>query len=344
MEKVSCKQIQSTPVRSIFRRIWTLRSTTESKDIAKEFIPTKQTFQIKPEEASSSRVGNVISSAGQSLIRTDQTSPTGGRHGGSEKDENKKTVKEILYDRAPHLKSLIESIEPAIIRNFRTIRFHLRRADPKVTGMVDFSVLKNILSKSDISFTKEEEFHLLEYFDSHLSGRINYREFLRIFVWAMFKMMVLCHPIANVNVVIWSLYTHGSIPSSTDQEDRPTHTFPNDLKNNSFSEEDQKGENQDDDSGTRIEDLSKSYENLDVINSTKSDSLDFGLENKSTDTIPLDPNTIISEQKGMNVDSREISTEADYVLEDFQSSSETNSKIEQPKVLRNLDSDNTEKE
>ncbi|GFV99141.1 EF-hand calcium-binding domain-containing protein 6 [Trichonephila clavipes] len=203
------------------------------KTLPKSSSQQSKPSKSKPEEASFSRVGNVISSAGQSLIRTDQTSPTGGRHGGSEKDENKKTVK------------------------------------------------------------------------SH--------------------------------------YTHGSIPSSTDQEDRPTHTFPNDLKNNSFSEVDHKGENQDDDSGTRIEDLSKSHENLDVINSTKSDSLDFGLENKSADTIPLDPNTIISEQKGMNVDSREISSEEDYILEDFQSSSETNSKIEQPKVIRNPDSDNTEK-
>ncbi|XP_055951550.1 EF-hand calcium-binding domain-containing protein 6-like [Argiope bruennichi] len=98
-------------------------------------------------------------------------------------EENRKTAKEILYASAPHLRRIIDTIEPAIVRNFRAIRFHLRRADPKVTGFVDFNVLKNILAKSGIQFNKEDEFHVLEYFDSHLSGKINYRDFLRIFVW-----------------------------------------------------------------------------------------------------------------------------------------------------------------
>ncbi|XP_035227514.1 EF-hand calcium-binding domain-containing protein 6-like [Stegodyphus dumicola] len=97
--------------------------------------------------------------------------------------EIRKSAKVILYSKAPHLKHIFDAMESAIIRNFRKIRFHLHRADPKVTGTVDFTVLKNILAKSGIYFTKEEEFHILEYFDVHLKGKINYRDFLRIFVW-----------------------------------------------------------------------------------------------------------------------------------------------------------------
>ncbi|GIY16801.1 EF-hand calcium-binding domain-containing protein 6 [Caerostris darwini] len=69
------------------------------------------------------------------------------------KEENRKSTKEILYARAPHLRNIIDSIEPSIVRNFRTIRFHLRRADPKVTGVVDFNILKNILVESTIEIS-----------------------------------------------------------------------------------------------------------------------------------------------------------------------------------------------
>ncbi|GFT80125.1 EF-hand calcium-binding domain-containing protein 6 [Nephila pilipes] len=153
------------------------------KTFPKSSSEQNKSSKSKSEDVSLHRGSNVISSEGQSLSKTDKIMPVDKRHGGSEKDHPKKTVKEILYDRAPHLRSLFDSIEPTIIRNFRTIRFHLRRADPKVTGSVDFDILKNILAKSGIIFNKEEEFHLLEYFDSHLTSRINYREFLRIFVW-----------------------------------------------------------------------------------------------------------------------------------------------------------------
>ena len=90
---------------------------------------------------------------------------------------------EIFYSQVPHLKNMFESMEPAMVRNFRTIRYHLRRADPKLTDMVDFVTLKSILAKFDIYFSSEDEFHLLEHFDTRLSGKINYRDFLRIFVW-----------------------------------------------------------------------------------------------------------------------------------------------------------------
>lgn len=97
--------------------------------------------------------------------------------------ENRKTTKEIFYSKAPQLKKIFEAMEPTITRNFRTIRFHLRRADPKVTDTVDFVTLKSILAKSGVYFSSEDEFHILHYFDQYLTGKINYRDFLRIFVW-----------------------------------------------------------------------------------------------------------------------------------------------------------------
>ncbi|XP_015913325.2 EF-hand calcium-binding domain-containing protein 6 isoform X1 [Parasteatoda tepidariorum] len=96
---------------------------------------------------------------------------------------NRKSAKDILFSEAPHLKKIIVAIEPVIIRNIRTIRYHLNRADPKLSGVVDFSVLTGILDKSGVRFSPEEEFFILEYFDKSLGGKINYREFLQIFVW-----------------------------------------------------------------------------------------------------------------------------------------------------------------
>ncbi|KAG8185328.1 hypothetical protein JTE90_008233 [Oedothorax gibbosus] len=98
-------------------------------------------------------------------------------------NENRKSAKEILYENAPQLKPIFEAMEPAIIRNYRAIRFYLRRADPKVTGTVLFEVLQNVLEKYGIHFNNENQFHILEYFDSNLNGKINYRDFLRVFVW-----------------------------------------------------------------------------------------------------------------------------------------------------------------
>jgi len=97
--------------------------------------------------------------------------------------ENRKSSKEILYSQAPHMKKIFDSMESAIVRNFRTIRYHLHRVDSKVTGTVDFNTLVNILEKSAIYFSPEDEFHILEYFDTSLTGKINYRDFLRVFVW-----------------------------------------------------------------------------------------------------------------------------------------------------------------
>lgn len=92
-------------------------------------------------------------------------------------------LQEIFYSQAPHLKNIFQSMEPTMMRNYRTIRYHLRQADPKLTDMVDFITLKTILAKSGIRFSNEDEFHILEHFDTGLTGKINYRDFLRIFVW-----------------------------------------------------------------------------------------------------------------------------------------------------------------
>ncbi|CAL1284066.1 unnamed protein product [Larinioides sclopetarius] len=155
------------------------KTKTVSKNPAGPNVSSKSKPTPKP--PSPDRSSNVGSSAGAS------SSPPCEMHQKYKQckanEENRKSTKEILYASAPHLRQIIDSIEPAIVRNFRTIRFHLRRADPKVTGYVDFNVLKNILAKSGINFSKEDEFHVLEYFDSHLTGKINYRDFLRIFVW-----------------------------------------------------------------------------------------------------------------------------------------------------------------
>ncbi|XP_054717444.1 EF-hand calcium-binding domain-containing protein 6-like [Uloborus diversus] len=143
-----------------------------STKVQKPFDSPKTENNIKPENES-----------GEEDLKSEAKVKVKLGNDSNQKEENRKSAKEILYSKAPQLKNIFESIEPAIIRNFRTIRFNLRRADPKVTGIIDFKVLKSILAKSGIYFSKEDEFQILEYFDSHLAGKINYRDFLRIFVW-----------------------------------------------------------------------------------------------------------------------------------------------------------------
>ncbi|XP_054717442.1 EF-hand calcium-binding domain-containing protein 6-like [Uloborus diversus] len=143
-----------------------------STKVQKPFDSPKTENNIKPENES-----------GEEDLKSEAKVKVKLGNDSNQKEKNRKSAKEILYSKAPQLKNIFESIEPAIIRNFRTIRFNLRRADPKVTGIIDFKVLKSILAKSGIYFSKEDEFQILEYFDSHLAGKINYRDFLRIFVW-----------------------------------------------------------------------------------------------------------------------------------------------------------------
>ncbi|GFT80121.1 hypothetical protein NPIL_188721 [Nephila pilipes] len=107
-----------------------------------------------------------------------------------------------------------------------------------------------------------------------------------------------------------------SIQSSTLPEDRTTSTLSDDLKNNKTSYVDQKEEKQNNDLGKQIEEFFKSYKDLDIVNSAKSDSLELNraktsLENKS-------PNTILPEQEKTKVDSEKGPGNENHVF-DFKS-------------------------
>lgn len=93
------------------------------------------------------------------------------------------SLKNAILKEAPLLKGTFDSMKIPILANFRALRHRFRRMDPKITGVVDFVAFQIVLRQSNVYLTDEEVFHVLEYFDPHLTGKINYRDFLRVFVW-----------------------------------------------------------------------------------------------------------------------------------------------------------------
>jgi Ca2+-binding EF-hand superfamily protein len=78
------------------------------------------------------------------------------------------------------LHTALAKYKPKMQKTWKTLRRSFKVLDPSGSDLVSSREFRDVLLHHGLSFSEDEFFYLVSYFDDNLTKKINYNEFIRI--------------------------------------------------------------------------------------------------------------------------------------------------------------------
>ena len=73
-------------------------------------------------------------------------------------------------------------VKDCVVTNWKKMRRIFRSIDPTAQGVITSHEFRGVLRQFNINLSEEEFFHLMNYYDRSLEGKVSYNDFLRAFL------------------------------------------------------------------------------------------------------------------------------------------------------------------
>lgn len=86
-------------------------------------------------------------------------------------------------------------LQDTVSSNWKEMRRQFRILDPSGTGLVDSIDFRSVLRQFSVNLDEDEFYHLMQYYDKNMDGKIGYNDFIRAYLpnsWSHSKYKRMC--------------------------------------------------------------------------------------------------------------------------------------------------------